>query len=98
MTVRYTPQARADIAQVYRYLHERSPSGAANVLRAIYAGAQFIAEHPQASQRTDNPMVRVKIVRRYRYKIFYRIVDDRTVEILHVRHTSRRPWEVPRHE
>jgi toxin ParE1/3/4 len=91
--VRYTPQARADINQIYRYLHERNPSGAVNVLRAIYAGAQFISEHPQASQRTDNPMVRVKIVRRYRYKIFYRTVDHRTIEILHVRHTSRRSWE-----
>jgi toxin ParE1/3/4 len=91
--VRYTPQARADIEQIYHYLDERSPSGAINVLRAIYAGAQFIAEHPQASQRTDNPMVRVKVVRRYRYKIFYRIIGDDVVEILHVRHTSRRSWE-----
>jgi toxin ParE1/3/4 len=33
----------------------------------------------------------VKVVRRYRYKIFYSITGD-TVEILHVRHTSRRPW------
>ena len=93
MILRFTPQARADIEQIYRYISERSPRGAVNVLRAIYAGAQFIAEYPQVSQRTDNPMVRIKIVRRYRYKIFYRIIDDRTVEILHVRHTSRRLWE-----
>jgi len=92
VTVRFTPQARADIEQIYRYLSERSPTGAANVLRAIYAGAQFIAERPQFSQRTDNPGVRVKIVRRYRYKIFYRILDNRTIEILHVRHTSRQTW------
>lgn len=84
---------RADIERIYRYLHERSPKGAVNVLRAINAGAQFIAENPQASQRTDNPIVRVKIVRRYRYRIFYRTIDHRTVEILHVRHTSRRRWE-----
>jgi toxin ParE1/3/4 len=35
--------------------------------------------------------VRMKVVRRYRYKIFYRVTGE-TVEILHVRHTSRRPW------
>jgi len=50
VTVRYTPQARADIEQIYRYLHEGNPSGAENVLRAIYAGAQFIAEHPQKAR------------------------------------------------
>jgi toxin ParE1/3/4 len=90
--VRYTPQARGDLEQIYRYVDQRSPSGARNVLRAIYAGGQFIGENPEGSERTDNPSVRVKIVRRYRYKIFYRIGDD-TVEILHVRHASRRAWE-----
>jgi toxin ParE1/3/4 len=62
-----------------------------NVLRAIYAGVQFIAEYPEASQQSDGASIRVKAVRRYRYRIFYRIVDQ-TIEILHVRHTSRRPW------
>ena len=31
-------------------------------------------------------------MRRYRYKIFYRIVEEDTVEIMHIRHTSRQPW------
>jgi plasmid stabilization system protein ParE len=91
MRVRYTPRARGDIEGIWRYIEERSPSGAGNVLKAIYAGVQFIAEYPEASERTDDPSVRVKVVRRYRYRIFYRIIDDR-IEILHVRHTSRRPW------
>ena len=92
MRVRYTPRARGDIEQIYRYLEERSPAVARNVLRAIYAGVQFISEYPQASERTDDSRVRVRIVRRYRYRVFYRLVDDDTVEILHVRHTSRRLW------
>jgi len=92
MRIRYTPRARGDIERIYRYLEKRSPSGARNVLRAIYAGVQFIAEHPQASVRTDNPVIRVRIVRRYRYKLFYRIADSDSVEIVHVRHASRRSW------
>jgi toxin ParE1/3/4 len=91
MRVRYTPQARRAIGRIYAYLNKRSPSGAINVLAAVYAGVRFIAQRPKASERTDNPNVRVKVVRRYRYKIFYSITGD-TVEILHVRHTSRRPW------
>ena len=91
MRVRYAPRARGDIERIYQYLDERSPSGARNVLKAIYAGVQFISEHPEASERTDDPTVRVKVVRRYRYKIFYSIVGD-VLEILHIRHTSRRPW------
>ncbi|HEY1361749.1 MAG TPA: type II toxin-antitoxin system RelE/ParE family toxin [Xanthobacteraceae bacterium] len=90
MKVRYTPRARGDIEEIFRCLEARSSAGARNVLAAIYAGVEFIAEHPEASQRADDP-VRVKIVRRYRYKIFYSIDGD-TIEILHVRHTSRRRW------
>jgi plasmid stabilization system protein ParE len=40
----------------------------------------------------QRPGVRVVPLIRYPYKIFYRIADD-TVRILHIRHTSRRPWE-----
>jgi len=91
MIIRYTPRARGDIESIFLYLNERSPGGARNVLAAIYAGVQFIAENPEASQRTDDPNVRVKIVRRYRYKIFYDVIGD-AIQILHIRHTSRRPW------
>ena len=70
---------------------ERSPSGARNVLRAIYASIQLIAEQPLSYQRTDDPSIRVHVVHRYRYKIFYSVTGD-MVEIIHVRHTSRRPW------
>jgi toxin ParE1/3/4 len=92
MRLRYRARALGDIDAIYRYLEERSPSGARNVLRAIYAGIHLIAEQPYASQQTDDREVRVKVLRRYRYRIFFRIVDGHTVEILHVRHGSRRPW------
>lgn len=92
MRLRYRAQALGDIDEICRYIEQLSPSGARNVLRAIYAGVHLIAERPYASQRTDDPEVRVKVMRRYGYKIFYRIVEDDTVEIMHVRHSSRRPW------
>ena len=93
MIVRYSPQARDDLDKIFQYLHERSPSGADNVMRAIYAAIQFLAERPLASQATERPGIRVKIVRRYRFKIFYAL-SEQAVDIIHVRHSARRPWEV----
>ncbi len=92
MKILYRAQALGDIDEIDRYLRLRSRTGALNVLRAIYAGIHLIAEQPYGSQRTDDAEIRVKVVRRYRYKIFYSIIDKDTVEIIHVRHTSRRPW------
>jgi plasmid stabilization system protein ParE len=47
-----------------------------------------LREHPLGGYRTDDAEVRVLFIVRYPYKIFYRVRE--TVEILHIRHTSRR--------
>lgn len=91
MRVRYSPRAQGDIERIFQYLDQLSPSGAHNVLQDVYAAVQLIADQPEAAERTDDPDVRVKIVLRYRYKIFYRISAD-AVEVLHIRHSARRPW------
>ncbi len=91
MIVRYRAQALTDIDGIYRYIRERSPSGALRVIRAIYAGIHLIAERPLAAPNSDKPGIRVKIVTQYRYKIFYSVETD-AIEIIHVRHMSRQPW------
>lgn len=51
-----------------------------------------IAEHPEVAPRVEERSgVHVIPLVRYPYKIFYRVLADR-VRILHLRHTSRRPW------
>jgi plasmid stabilization system protein ParE len=64
MKIRYSPRARNDLTDIFHYLNERSPSGAENVMRAIYASIEFLAENPRASQETGLSEIRVKIVRR----------------------------------
>lgn len=92
MTLRYRARARGDLDAIFDYLQDRNPQGAANVMRAMLAGVQFIAENPHAAVRTDDPTIRVMIVRRYRYKIFYG-VSGNEIEILTIRHSARRPWK-----
>jgi toxin ParE1/3/4 len=91
MRVQYTPEAFADRERIFEYLQERSPGGARNVLASIRGAVAQLAQQPERGYRTDNPDVRVLFVVRYPYKIFYRVRSD-VVEILHIRHTSRRPW------
>jgi toxin ParE1/3/4 len=93
MKVRYRQQALIDLDKISAYLSERSPIGAINVLSAINAAIKDIAQNPLSSRQTSDPAVRVKIVRRYLYKVFY-TVDAGEIEILHVRHGARRPWVV----
>jgi toxin ParE1/3/4 len=92
MRVRYTSQAFADRESIFDYLRERSPVGARRVLASIQDAIRLLGEHPYSGYKTNDPEVRVKFVGRYPYKIFYRVRND-VVEIAHIRHTSRRPWQ-----
>ena len=92
MRVRYTPEAFLDRERILEYLRERSSSGARNVAASIRDAVAQLVDQPHSGYRTDNSEVRVISVVRYPYKIFYRVRDD-VVEILHIRHTSRRAWK-----
>jgi len=60
-------------------------------MRAIYASIAFLAENPLASQETGVAEIRVRIVRRYNFKIFYKLDRD-TIDLIHIRHAARRPF------
>jgi plasmid stabilization system protein ParE len=91
MKLRYRELALADLESIFQFLNDRSPTGAHNVLRAIHEAIGEIAAHPLSAPRTSEGNIRVKILGRYRYKIFYSVTDE-TVEIIHIRHAARRPW------
>jgi len=93
MKLRYSPRASNDLDSIYEFLDRHSPAGAARVMAAIYAAVEFIRRNPHASEMTSFHGVRGKVVHRYRFKVFYRLVEGADViEIVHVRHASRRPW------
>jgi len=93
MRIRYSPRATRDLATIYQYLSERSSTGSASVMAAIYATIEFIRRNPRAAETTTIRGIRGKTVQKYRFRIFYRVLEDANViEIVHVRHTSRQPW------
>ena len=51
--------------------------------------ARALAETPYEGRATDEAGVRVTVVPRLRYFIFY-MVEQGEVQITHIRHTSRR--------
>jgi plasmid stabilization system protein ParE len=94
MRVFFSPGATNDLTSIFLYLDARSKAGARNVMRAIHDSIPLIAEHPQAWPATDVQGVRVKSVHQYPFKIFYRILADQDeIEIVHIRHGARRPWQ-----
>ena len=93
MKVRFTRQAFRDRERIFAYIAERSPSGAAKVMNRIRSVIDRLALFPESGYPTNVEGVRLIFVGRYTYRIFYRVRND-AIEILHIRHTSRRPTEL----
>jgi toxin ParE1/3/4 len=60
-------------------------------MASIREATRLLRDQPYSGNKTNNPNVRVKFLVRYPYKMFYRVRGD-VVEIVHIRHTSRRRW------
>ena len=94
MRLVYAPRALRDLRKIgscYRSVADEKTAAAvaeriSHVINLI-ARQPYIA--PRLRQRAD---VRSASVLRYPYVIFYRIRAG-VVEVLHIRHTSRQPWE-----
>ncbi len=92
MKVEYTKRAVFDLKKSAADSH----GFGTNVTRALGAWieaeiqqlAAFPESAPKVEQRTG---VRMQPFVRYPYKVFYRVFPDR-IRILHIRHTSRKPW------
>jgi toxin ParE1/3/4 len=93
MKVVYTDEALNDLAAIADWLRVHYPTVAPVVEQRIRRVVAHIARWPASARRASGrPGVRVVPLGRYPYKIFYRVAAD-TVEILHIHHAARRPWD-----
>jgi toxin ParE1/3/4 len=94
MRVEYSRRAVSDIRQIVAY-YDRSGNPA--IAERIAARIQEVVTHVAASPLSgrsvvQRPGVRVVVLVNYRYKIFYRVAGN-MIRIIHIRHTSRRPYD-----
>jgi toxin ParE1/3/4 len=93
MKVVWTDEALHDLDEIAEYLSLHYPVIAPAVGLRIQAVVGRIRRWPQSARRSaKRPDVRVVPLGRYPYKIFCRFMGE-SVEILHVHHAARRPWD-----
>jgi plasmid stabilization system protein ParE len=92
MKVVYSRRAIADLAEIAEYYSNKaSPKTAQSIEHRFKDVIARICHAPESAPRvSQRSNVRVASVVRYPFRIFYRVRDD-TIDILHIRHTSRRP-------
>jgi toxin ParE1/3/4 len=92
MRLVYSRRALADIERIATYYSAKaSPAVAQSIESRFVDVIERIRRAPESSPRVaQRSQVRVASVVRYPFRIFYRIRGD-VIDILHIRHTSRRP-------
>ena len=95
MRVVYSKRALADLEQIANYyVAHASQIVAAAIGHQLETVINRIARNPDSAPRvSQRTQVRVATVTRYPFRIFYRVNND-GIDILHIRHTSRRPSEI----
>jgi plasmid stabilization system protein ParE len=88
--VRYTAEARADLLRLYEFLLERDAPAARRALVAIRKAAEMLEAFPYTCRKVapDNAYLRELVVSfgDAGYVALFEIEDERTVNILAVRH------------
>jgi toxin ParE1/3/4 len=93
MRLRYTDTASLDLDQGISYLRDNAPEVVADFADSIDNAVAQLIENPYLAQETEEPGVRRRYIRRFKYSIFYAIEGDELV-ILHIHHAARRwPWQ-----
>jgi len=87
------PGVHSDLESILDWLNSERPGAVEPLLRQIDEAVARIAIWPRLAPSVElGNEVRVVTLAHYPYRIFYRLAPD-AVEILHIRHTSRTPWE-----
>jgi toxin ParE1/3/4 len=93
MKVVYTAAALEDLDRIGEWLAKHYPAIAPTVELRIREVVGRIGRWPESARRSaKRPGVRVVPIGRYPYKIFYRVTGE-AVEILHIHHAARQPWD-----
>jgi toxin ParE1/3/4 len=85
------PGAIEDLAAAAEWYEREAPTTGEKLVRTIGDVLLEICERPEAWPRlAHRPRLRVRVIRRLRYRIIYEIMD-RTIVVHAIAHTSRDP-------
>jgi plasmid stabilization system protein ParE len=92
MKVVYSPRALADMEAIATFYSDTASAAVAESIERRFRDViERISHAPESAPRvSQRSQVRVVSVVRYPFRIFYRARAE-AIDILHIRHTSRRP-------
>jgi plasmid stabilization system protein ParE len=96
MKVVYTEAATRDLDEILAFIKINYPALVEPFERRFRAVTTRLSKWPESAPVVaQRPGTRVASLIRYPYLVFYRVTDA-AIEILHIRHAARQPWDAER--
>lgn len=94
--VKWTKRALQDLEEIAEYIAKDSPFYAELTIQKLFAKPSILKKFPQIGREV--PEFEIKSIRELisgNYRIIYRIVNSRKIDILSVFHTARLLTDIP---
>jgi addiction module RelE/StbE family toxin len=92
MKIRWTKPALRHVDEIFAYISADNPQVAFSVVQHIDNTVSYLAQFPEMGKPTDKTGVRMLVIGRYPYLVFYRL-KKHEIEILYVMHGAREQEE-----
>jgi toxin ParE1/3/4 len=86
---RYANRAAVELDDAITYFRKQVPSLVGEFAKGIDDAVAQIVDNPNLAQETEKPGIRRWYIRRFKYSVFYMVMDDEVI-ILNIRHAARR--------
>ena len=90
--IQYTDDAFAELKAINDYLYKKNAEAAVSVIHTIRRLIEYLPDFPYMGTSVIGEFIRCLITPKYRYKIFYRIIEQKEtmpiIQILHVVHSK----------
>jgi toxin ParE1/3/4 len=90
MRVRWNKRALTQLRAAHGWIKKENPIAAEEFVEAVTALVDLLGEFPRMGVRTDEPGISMFPLVRYRYLIYYKILEGGEVRIIRIRHASRK--------
>jgi plasmid stabilization system protein ParE len=88
-----TESAVRDLDEILAFIKTHYPTLVEPFERRFHAVTTRLSRWPESAPAVaQRPGTRVASLIRYPYRVFYRVTDT-AIEIVHIRHAARRPWD-----
>ena len=94
MKAKFSPEAIADVREIYRYLDTESPSARRGFEDRLARVIKDARDFPYGGRSTDSPGIRVRNTIPYAYLVYYEVRPSGVI-VLRVMHGARNPKSMP---